>query len=135
MYSVILLAQTLLVFVGTIFCYSKKNSENIKSESKIITFIRCFSWVENTKSLFKINNDSGNKSESKVELRFIHGIRVLSIYWILVAHVFLFYPFLNLNNRVSPVRSLGNRLEVIRNLFTHFIVNAGLAVETFFLIR
>lgn len=123
-----------------LFIRSERNCKTI-----LIETLRCFSFVDNTNALFKIKrnklNDQSETSDSRSpgsersQLRFVHGLRVFSIYWILIAHVFLFYPMLNVDDRVSPVHSMNRSKEVIGNIFTHLIVNAGLAVETFFLIR
>ncbi|UXI18260.1 hypothetical protein NH340_JMT04203 [Sarcoptes scabiei] len=139
----ILLGHIGLVIIGTLiglFIRSERNCKTI-----LIETLRCFSFVDNTNALFKIKrnklNDQSETSDSRSpgsersQLRFVHGLRVFSIYWILIAHVFLFYPMLNVDDRVSPVHSMNRSKEVIGNIFTHLIVNAGLAVETFFLIR
>lgn len=119
----ILVIHIVLVSIGTLV--------PIGATGNFLKLLSCFSAIENTRILFQVNEQSNDHRQ----YRFMHGIRVFSIYWVVFAHVLLFHPFLELPDRVSPVSTLTNKDKIIRNPMSHFIVNAGLAVGTFFLLR
>ncbi|KAH7640749.1 hypothetical protein HUG17_8218 [Dermatophagoides farinae] len=121
-----------LVAIGTIMELFIKG---IESNEGMLGILICFSLIENTRTLFRISRSKHHESTGeKTQFKFIHGLRVLSIYWVVLAHVLLFHPFTQYDDLVPPVHSLNTRFSIIQNVFAHFVVNAGLAVETFFFI-
>lgn len=128
----IFLGHLLLLLIATIMELFVKRTESTRG---MLEILNCFSLIENARTLFRISRSKQHESNGeKTQFKFIHGLRVLSIYWIVLAHVFLFYPFIRYEDLVSPIHSVNTRFSIIRNIFAHFIVNAGLAVETFFFI-
>ena len=97
----------------------------------VVQFFECFSFVKNNKLLFKINKNKAKEGQFK----YIHGLRVISIFWVLTSHVYLFHPFPELRERVAPVLRVNDVRTIVQYFSTHLIVNAGLAVGTFFVIR
>lgn len=70
----------------------------------------------------------------RYQFKFMHGMRAISIYWVVFAHIYLGHPFLELEDKVSPILSLDRSSRLVRHLSTHLVMNAGFAVATFFVI-
>ena len=102
-----------------------------KSNSFVIRLFQCFSFIRNNKLLFRINKNKSKEGQFK----YIHGLRVISIFWVVVSHVYLFHPFPELRERVAPVLRLNDVRVIVQYFSTHLIINAGLAVGTFYVIR
>ena len=115
-----------LIILGTLVSTYIPNNESF-----IVKLLTCFSFTKNNATLFKINKNKSREGQFK----YIHGLRVISILWVLVSHVYLFHPFPELNERVAPVMRLVDVRHIVQYLSTHLIINAGLAVGTFYIIR
>jgi hypothetical protein len=122
----IILVNIILIIIGTSLKYFKLNKRSFA-----IKFLECFSFVNNNKILFKINPTTNREGQFK----YIHGLRVVSIFWVLISHVYLFHPFPEFPEKISPVSRLIDVRTMVQYLSTHLIINAGLAVGTFYIIR
>lgn len=131
-FRVIIAVHCVLALLGTLISWLAPQSTSLP-----LVLLSSFSIWANSRILFHINKS--NKEAATLEhprrqFKFIHGLRVISIYWVVYAHVFLFHPFLELHNRVSPAQNLDHRKAMASNPLSHIIANGGLAVGTFFVI-
>lgn len=125
-FRAIIALNVILIIIGTLL-----DSYVTKKESLVIKLFLCYSFVKNNKLLFKINKNKAKEGQFK----YIHGLRVISIFWVLISHVYLFHPFPELRERVAPVLRLNDVRSIVQLFPTHLIINAGLAVGTFYIIR
>jgi hypothetical protein len=123
--SLIALTSVLLIIGTLIDIFST-------SDMSLIRLIVCFSIIRNTKLLFKI---SDIKKTNNLELKFIHGLRVLSTLWIIIGHSvgFTCVPMLM---KISPFTGYPeDGIEILKTVIFQYIVNGGLSVQIFFIIR
>jgi len=105
------------------------NDINKKShfmDSKLFKVIFCFSVIENTKKLFHIKKDQQEESI----LSAVHGMRILSMIWIIIGHTYCFggfYKLLYTFKRVSVAGTENPARWVYQPL-----INTFLLVDTFF---
>ena len=84
---VVLSVIGLLVAAATIYECDRlmmKGPINPKSDGLAISILHCFSALNNGRKLLSTKTGSGN-------LGCIHGIRVLSTFWVVMGHSFLFW--------------------------------------------
>lgn len=115
-----------LVVLGTIL--------DICSTSDFLVFdlLKCFSFIKNTKILFRISNQ---KIDSEYRLQFIHGLRVLGTVWVILAHSSGFV-LVTILTRISPFAHYpDDAIENSKTLLSQYILNASLAVQIFFTMR
>jgi hypothetical protein len=61
------------------------------SGSSVQRLLICFSVVRNMRRLLHVQKSPSNSKESdRVDLRCVHGLRVLSMFWIIVGHTYFF---------------------------------------------
>lgn len=89
-------------------------------EGKLV--LRSFSIYTNGSKLFSIN-----RSKSTDVIDCLHGIRVLSILWIVLGHTYMLIL-------QSPVSNQAYMLKWVRNLFTIIVMLGPLSVDSFFLL-
>nr|CAB3264544.1 nose resistant to fluoxetine protein 6-like [Phallusia mammillata] len=87
---------------------------------KLHTFILAFSAIENTKRLLNTDQRDG-------DIHCLHGMRFISMSWVILGHSFLFVAYFT-DNLVYPANYLGNHLEF------QGIVNGTFSVDSFFFI-
>ncbi|XP_053988422.1 nose resistant to fluoxetine protein 6-like [Hylaeus volcanicus] len=77
----------------------------------------CFSAYTNTKKIFTLNN-------TRNKLDIFHGMKVIGMFWIVLAHV-LFYGSFNIGNKLSTLLSS-------QYLISQPVTNATFSVDTYF---
>lgn len=92
-------------------------SPQTKSQSNITQYLLCFSFVMNTRQIFK-------GKESADNVRIFHGIKVLGNLWIILAHVIYYATHITANNTVTYALS--------DTVAAQIIVNAVFSVDTYF---
>ncbi|CAF2794564.1 unnamed protein product [Rotaria sp. Silwood2] len=155
-FSIVLLLLALVVLIGTIIdlvvhMYIKWNkseklpingyqdlsdeisnksvSQNLADQSlqsltkkmPIIVFMRDFSAIRTLRHIFTINRKGQENS-----LAFLNGIRVLSLFWVILGHSFVFSIFYTSN--------IIDMLSDTRNFAFQLITSAVFSVDTFFLL-
>ncbi|XP_046547018.1 nose resistant to fluoxetine protein 6-like isoform X1 [Haliotis rubra] len=80
----------------------------------------CFSFSRNTEKIFDTSRKEGS-------LRCIHGIRVLSMAWVILGHIIVY-------TRGVTDENVTEVLKKVKDFSMQAVVNASLAVDTFFLI-
>lgn len=86
-----------------------------------------FSMVKNSSKLFNL------ETESEPKLHFIHGMRVLTMIWVIVCHTYTFgTQFLT---AIGSVRIEHEIRPLSRTLSMQFVLNGWFSVETFFFLR
>ena len=134
-FSVILVS--IIIFIILLFtlidCLLRSCCPNIDSSSnhgtKNFFFILTdsFSMVKNSSKLFNL------ETESEPKLHFIHGMRVLTMIWVIVCHTYTFgTQFLT---AIGSVRIEHEIRPLSRTLSMQFILNGWFSVETFFFLR
>ncbi|KFM57567.1 Nose resistant to fluoxetine protein 6, partial [Stegodyphus mimosarum] len=91
-----------------------------KIESTLLQLLACFSLISNFKKLVNTKTSAGSMS-------CLHGLRFLSITWIILGHTYL-----NVNFQIF--RGLRKATIIQRDFFFQAVVNASVAVDTFFFI-
>lgn len=143
--------MTLLVLIGTLvdICSSTQTAKT-KSTLSIRSTLISFSVMRNTAILFtgkcqtqkKESRNSArtlktDTNEIEYRLAYLHGIRVLLIFWIIVTHSVSLIPA----SIAMPVAILARhphdmvQLAASNGALSNFLANGTLAVEAFFLIR
>lgn len=116
----VLLLSFLDILMGS--CYNVKESNNF-----FLTLCDSFSIVKNTSKLFSL------KTESEPKLHFIHGMRVLTMIWVIICHTYTFgTQFLT---AIGSIRIEHEIRPLSRTLSMQFILNGWFSVETFFFLR
>lgn len=85
--------------------------------------LKCFSMISNGRKIFKCRKN--NKSTDIIEC--IHGIRVLSIIWIVYSHSYLGLSGIPHMNSIYS-------FQWVKNILSMILYNGSVAVDTFFLI-
>ena len=122
---ILLILVVILAALYDIFIIEKREEENrredlLPTKSKYEEIIICFSIIRNAKALIYTKN----KIDPNLDI--FHGIRVLSICWVILGHSFLTFIFAPLNNMMAMVNSVNN------NIWFSLITGATLSVDTFF---
>ncbi|XP_055380599.1 nose resistant to fluoxetine protein 6-like [Condylostylus longicornis] len=112
-----------LVIVSTVYDLSFDSMKKGNGYSKILT---AFSIKKNGKHLFKIQSNHDDHS-NHIHIECIHGIRVLTIIWIVFLHEYTFSYGLNFINRIDYVNWS-------RTLYSMVIQFGNISVDTFFVI-
>ena len=87
-------------------------------QNKLVAFLICFSFANNTKKLLKTKTAKG-------PLACLNGLRVVSMWWVIQGHTYEF-SVLNTNNALYAT-------ETLRSRFTfQAIANGAFSVDTFF---
>ncbi|GFY69563.1 nose resistant to fluoxetine protein 6 [Trichonephila inaurata madagascariensis] len=107
-----------LVLLGT-WMEIRSSSENIRSESLLHRIILSFSIISNFKQLISTKTSESNLSS-------LHGIRFLSLIWVVLCHSYLFPGFFK-----PYYRSLFRAAEVAMEPVAQMIVNGTEAMSTF----
>ena len=106
--------ELLVTFLDYNECLEYEEGSNYKR------ILACYSLYRNAESIAKI----GNKLDPQLEV--LNGIRLLSMFWVVLAHSFTLEAF-------SPVRNLKDVAEDVFNSYFVGIIKAGtLAVDVFF---
>ena len=105
-----------------------RTESNIRKETNMLfTLCDSFSVVKNTKKLFNL------ETESEPKLHFIHGMRVLTMIWVIICHTYTFgTQFLT---AIGSIRIEHEIRPLSRTLSMQFILNGWFSVETFFFLR
>ena len=92
-----ILATVTAVIIGTIYdetsCKIQTDQNNneklqiVETKSKLRDIFICFSFTTNAKKVLTIVESSGEN-----ELKFLHGLRVMSICWVILCHTTNFAP-------------------------------------------
>jgi len=102
----------------TLRMISKSSNTSDKKLKCLLNFIICFSLCSNTEKLFQL------KRKSRKDLKCIHGIRVLSMFWIIIGHTYAI--------GFSMIKRPLYAFKEIDNLPFYTIINGTLSVDTFF---
>lgn len=113
----------LVLIIGTLLDITSQKKEDYFSDQKqnfglMKKVFLCFSLNINTKKLFHID-------KSTKTLKAMHGIRVLSLLWIIVCHSYLYVD-------TQSISGIYSYKELFRNFNFQFVVNGTLSVDTFF---
>lgn len=90
-------------------------------DSQTIKLLTCFSLYCNSKAIFSTHVPDGSITS-------IHGIRVLSLAWVILGHLYVFVEF------SSQPDNLLNMVSIIHRFTFMPISNAYVSVDTFFLL-
>lgn len=105
-------------------CFPQDSKVN---KSALLIICDSFSIMKNTSKLFNL------QTESEPKLHFIHGIRVLTMIWVIICHTYTFgTQFLT---AIGSVRIEHEIRPLSRTLSMQFILNGWFSVETFFFLR
>lgn len=115
----LVLASSLVTFI-----WSSQFKANQKANLTVIKFLSCWSLVKNSSILFNVHTTASNH-----RLLPIHGIRVLTLAWILYSHTYLFGGFYHV---LWLYRRLTSVIELPSHLWFQPIFNAWMLVDTFF---
>ena len=113
----------LLVLFATTWDFVKKNLRN-DSEKSMIFFegLKNISAIHNGKELIKTNYNA------KGRLECIHGIRFLSMTWVLLSHT------LSLGISLSPIKNLAEYQTMFNPVFFRVVLNGYSCIDTFYLL-
>jgi hypothetical protein len=104
---------------------SKKQGGRVM-ESKVFKIIFSFSILENTRKLFHLRKDQVEEST----LSAVHGMRILSMIWIIIGHTYCFGGFYKLLYTFRRVSVAG--IENPARWEYQALINTFLLVDTFF---
>jgi hypothetical protein len=87
--------SAMAVIIGTFFVRGPISELQTDDNNNMINhnlrkFFICFSFTTNSKKLFTITESDPKNNEN--ELKFLHGLRVLSILWVILCHTTNFAP-------------------------------------------
>ncbi|KAH7980235.1 hypothetical protein HPB49_013996 [Dermacentor silvarum] len=78
---------TAMIAIGTTLdVRSKRTLQKNQKQNILVTFLKSFSVVANTRSIFKTTRD---KFSDDCSLGFLHGMRFISLIWIVVGHCYV----------------------------------------------
>ncbi|XP_074599370.1 nose resistant to fluoxetine protein 6-like [Brevipalpus obovatus] len=120
--------QDLTKVSGSSIAYSEDSlrSSSVQEELPLwAQTVNCFSIVKNAKSLLSMTRDG--KKSSEENLSHIHGIRVLTMAWIILGHTF------GLVNHSNYTQSF-NSENLYTNIIFQALLNATVCVDTFFVL-
>ncbi|XP_022806962.1 nose resistant to fluoxetine protein 6-like [Stylophora pistillata] len=83
-------------------------------------FFMCFSLVKNTSFITDTSNSPGNFTS-------LHGMRVLSMWWVILGHCYFMLQF-------SPVTNLLSLKELFQRFTFQAVQNSSFSVDTFFVL-
>ncbi len=115
----------LLVVISTVHEVWKtfhKNPFDSTTDGTVVSYLHCFSFLNNGRKLLSMKSAPGGGS-----LNCIHGIRVLSTFWVVIGHTWSNGPFVAAHN-VNAV------MEDAKSWWFQGIHNATVSVDTFFVI-
>ncbi|CAB4011959.1 nose resistant to fluoxetine 6-like [Paramuricea clavata] len=95
------------------------NTQQLKSNGLLVEFFLCFSLLRNTRDVLKTDVAPGTVTS-------LYGLRVMSIFWIILGHV---YAFSAIDGNVENIFVLLGKVE---NFSMTVISNTYPAVDTFF---
>ncbi|XP_067118600.1 nose resistant to fluoxetine protein 6-like [Centruroides vittatus] len=98
---------------------NRTTAQQEKTESAIVKFLICFSLYTNGVKILSTENTGS-------QLQCVHGIRFLSMCWIVLGHTFL--------SALTVTENLVDYLDYVRKFSALFIVQATYSVDTFFLL-
>ena len=90
----------------------------VSKKDKLISFLLCFSFINNTKKLL-------NTSTAKGPLACLNGLRVISMWWVIQGHTYSFTT-LNLDNSVYAGST------IVKRFTFQPILNGTFSVDSFF---
>ncbi|XP_045129654.1 nose resistant to fluoxetine protein 6-like isoform X2 [Portunus trituberculatus] len=111
----------ILVLVGTVADVWIQNSENREAAQGPLRYFIVFSFYTNLSKIFRIN-----VKENEEVISCLHGIRALSMCWVVFAHSFL------LSITASANKSLVTQMVAEHPYFYQIILNGYPSVDTFF---
>lgn len=91
-----------------------------KIDGNVVNYLHCFSFLNNGRKLLSMKSPPGGGN-----LNCIHGIRVLSTFWVVIGHTWSNGPFVAAHN-VNAV------MEDAQSWWFQGIHNATVSVDTFF---
>ncbi|KAL1438075.1 hypothetical protein MTO96_010417 [Rhipicephalus appendiculatus] len=113
-----------IIVAATSFELLTRNWENKRKNSIPYKCIVAFSIMTNTRVILNVNNDKNSDANS---LRFIHGIRFLSIFWICLGHSY--------GTIAENITRVINALHYFERWESLIVIAGFLAVDTFFFFR
>lgn len=126
---VVLLFSMVDVLLGSCLSQNQesKDGQQTMKNSFLAIISDSFSISKNVSKLFNL------KTESEPKLHFIHGMRVLTMIWVIICHTYTFgTQFLT---AIGSVRIDHEILPLSRTMSMQFILNGWFSVETFFFLR
>ncbi|CAF3744244.1 unnamed protein product [Rotaria sp. Silwood1] len=103
------------------YSLADQSLQSLTQKMPIIVFMREFSAIRTLQHIFKIN-----KKENENSFTFLNGIRVLSLFWVILGHTFVFGIFYTSN--------IIDMLTNTRNFAFQLITSGVFSVDTFFLL-
>ena len=95
--------------------------------------VRIWSLIENTKRLFRTSSSAGGGAGGSdvgaPQLLTVHGIKVLTLMWIMVTHTYLFGGFYN---ALWLYQKLVHVIELPSRFWFQAVFNAWMLVDSFF---
>ena len=108
----------LLLIAGTVHHYFGKT----KGQSKLVKFMMGFSIVQNYRGLLKMS------TPSKGQIQCLHGIRVISMSWVVLCHTY------NLIRRLPYTNGVNIGMELVQPPAMRVILNGYPSVDSFFVL-